>query len=314
MTSKTSGDDDAAALSVLEASMMLRHKAMYADLHSGSKEVDGFDRRAAAYNREVDKYSAAVLETNARKLASLGGFAAALGKLHQAPPPPPTPRVQALPAGILASQQTSEIRRTGVAFGVSLDAIVSADEAETLVTLSEQLTYRHIVKRLSTNYTQVLPERTNVRCVVHDAALAAHFWPLVRDHVPASFQDRSGTWVARRLNPCFRFCKYEPGQLFAAHTDDVYRSRDGMSERSFVTFVLYLNDGYAGGTLRFLRSRWGTRGQRQADNVLAEVVPTAGQCLLFQHDLLHEAMPPSGPLPKYLVRTDVVYSNKSKRR
>jgi hypothetical protein len=39
------------------------------------------------------------------------------------------------------------------------------------------------------------------------------------------------------------------------HTDTVYRSRDGVSEVSFLTVVLYLNDGFDGGELRFLRNR-----------------------------------------------------------
>lgn len=43
--------------------------------------------------------------------------------------------------------------------------------------------------------------------------------------------------------------RYDAEQLFAPHTDTVYRSRDGVSEVSFLTVVLYLNAGYEGGEL-----------------------------------------------------------------
>ena len=185
-----------------------------------------------------------------------------------------------------------------------LDGLVAAEEAAELIRVSEALGFREIVKNISDNYDQSLPSRTHLRCIIHSTPLADFLWPRIAPHIPREFvSGREGTFRAIRLNPCFRAMRYDADQLFAPHTDTVYRSRDGVSEVSFLTVVLYLNEGYEGGELRFLLNRAGG-----ADNALLTVMPRAGMVAIFQHDLLHEAAPPLGSTPKYIYQTDVIYS------
>jgi hypothetical protein len=62
--------------------------------------------------------------------------------------------------------------------------------------------------------------------------------------------------------------------------------------RSFLTVILYLNEGYAGGETRF--------------GDLA-VRPRAGMALLFPHELRHEGAEVTAGV-KCVLRTDVMYA------
>lgn len=113
-------DDIEALLDVTETEMIRRHAEMYADLNARSKEVDSFDRRVAAYNADVKRYSTALRDYHASKIAALGGCKVVLRSTSSKPTTKVAPRVQNLPD--------------------SLEA-----EAKSLVWLSEQLGYRHIM-------------------------------------------------------------------------------------------------------------------------------------------------------------------------
>ncbi|MEO8703774.1 MAG: 2OG-Fe(II) oxygenase [Kofleriaceae bacterium] len=133
--------------------------------------------------------------------------------------------------------------------------------------------------------------RNNARVVVDDTALAAALWPRLAPHVPPVIE--RGTPVG--LNERFRFYRYDPGQTFAWHHDGYYARPSG--ERSQLTFMIYLNDGFAGGETNFDLSYPGT----------VSVVPKAGMALLFVHHLRHEgARIHSGR--KYVLRSDVMYT------
>ena len=77
----------------------------------------------------------------------------------------------------------------------------------------------------------------------------------------------------------------------------------------YLQVVIYLNEGYEGGELRFVADRGKGEGGGEAEGrVLATVAPSAGLTALFEHSLLHEALPPHGEVPKYIMRTDVVFT------
>jgi len=82
-----------------------------------------------------------------------------------------------------------------------------------------------------------------------------------------------------------------PGQRFAPHYDGCFRRNP--SECSELTFMVYLNDGFAGGATTF-------------HDFDEEVVPQAGMALLFQHQLLHEGCVVTSGV-KYVLRSDVMY-------
>jgi predicted 2-oxoglutarate/Fe(II)-dependent dioxygenase YbiX len=306
-----SQQDTTSELNNLEAEIIVRHAEMFAELNKNSKEVDKFERRKTQYQRDVRNYDAKVKAFNSTRLAAFGGTSQAFPRtttLATEPVANPLPLRVLSAAKVHNSQVDIRNGRNGPEFGVALPQLISTSTAAALIEISEHIGYRTIVKNISSNYAQTLPERTNRRCVVHDTELAQRLWQLLAQHVPPIYTDRAGDWVPCRVNECFRFCKYDAGQLFAAHVDDVYRSRDGTSERSFLTVVLYLNEGYEGGKLRFLK----TRGAKQSNNshVLLEIQPSTGLCMIFQHDLLHDATPPTNNVSKFLVRTDIVYARK----
>lgn len=86
-----------------------------------------------------------------------------------------------------------------------------------------------------------------------------------------------------------RFYRYCPGQYFKWHQDGTFRRSE--TEESFLTFIMYLNDDYAGGATQFA---WET------------VQPRCGSVLVFPHRLRHQGAPVITGT-KYVLRTDVMY-------
>ena len=101
-------------------------------------------------------------------------------------------------------------------------------------------------------------------------------------------------------NERLRLLRYDGGEYFAPHRDGTYVREDG-GDRSFVTVLIYLNQGFEGGETTFLHCR-------DFDKKVP-YVPETGSVLLFQHDILHEgSLLRSGT--KYIIRTDVMYRQK----
>lgn len=129
--------------------------------------------------------------------------------------------------------------------------------------------------------------RNNTRVTFDDVELAARLFERIRDHVP----ERLMGWVVCGANERLRFYRYQPGQRFAAHFDGSFQRSD--SERSLLTFMLYLNDGFEGGETTFLE-------------LGDAIVPKPGRALLFQHPILHEGSEVRAGT-KYAIRSDIMY-------
>jgi predicted 2-oxoglutarate/Fe(II)-dependent dioxygenase YbiX len=91
------------------------------------------------------------------------------------------------------------------------------------------------------------------------------------------------------LNPRLRYYRYEPGERFPPHFDIAHE--EGPEARTFLTFIVYLNEGYQGGETRF------------GD---VAVAPRAGMALVFPHELRHEGAPITEGW-KCVLRSDVMY-------
>lgn len=129
--------------------------------------------------------------------------------------------------------------------------------------------------------------RNNTRVMFNAPDLATHLWERLAPWLPPTFE---GGWEAIGLNERLRFYRYDPGQRFNLHRDGHFaRSAD---ERSFLTLLLYLNGDFVGGQTRFLN---------------AEVQPSRGDALVFEHHLLHEGAPVVAGR-KYVLRSDVMYA------
>lgn len=132
--------------------------------------------------------------------------------------------------------------------------------------------------------------RNSGRVIVDDVELAGRIWQRVKEHLPRS---RSGREVCG-LNERFRFYRYTPGQLFDWHSDGYFERENG--ERSLLTFMIYLSEGYEGGETRFE----GT-----------QVAGRTGMGLVFPHGLLHTGAEVLAGT-KYVIRSDVMYGRPGK--
>ena len=129
--------------------------------------------------------------------------------------------------------------------------------------------------------------RNNTRVIIDDVALAAELYRRVLPHLPARMLGMTVVGANERLR-CYR---YAPGQRFAPHYDGAYFRSD--TERSLLTFLVYLNEGFTGGDTAFLDFHESIR-------------PKTGRALLFQHAILHEGCAVEAGV-KYAVRSDIMY-------
>lgn len=129
--------------------------------------------------------------------------------------------------------------------------------------------------------------RNNTRVIFDDLPLAAELLARVRPVLPDPLSARRPVGVNER----FRGYRYTAGQRFAVHFDGAFR-RDA-DEASLLTFMVYLDDGCAGGDTRFV-------------DLDLTVAPRRGRALLFQHRLRHEGAEVVGGV-KHVLRSDIMY-------
>src|SRR5262249_23082241 len=111
--------------------------------------------------------------------------------------------------------------------------------------------------------------RNNTRGMIDDLRSAEAPWQPKRDRSAGFFRGRQAIGLSER----FRFYGYAPGERFAPHRDGPYR-RD-IGEVSLLTFLVYLNEGFAGGET-VVEGR--------------PITPRRGLSLVFEHQLLHEGV------------------------
>ncbi len=130
--------------------------------------------------------------------------------------------------------------------------------------------------------------RNNERVMFDDKELANSLFQKVKHRLPEEFRGRR----IIAANERFRCYRYKPGMRFAPHADGSFERNE--TEKSFYTFLVYLNDDFVGGETNFF-----TQPE-------VSIEPKVGLGLLFQHPLLHEgAVVQSGV--KYVARSDIMY-------
>lgn len=167
----------------------------------------------------------------------------------------------------------------------TLDNVLSPAECVAMIARAEAQTFEVATINPATGATLNLDVRNNDRVIFNDAALAADLWERVREQIPQLVAGRESVG----LNDCFRFYRYDPGQKFDWHTDGSFARQNG--ERSLLTFMIYLNEGYDGGETRF-----------ECEAVKGK----AGQALVFNHELRHTGAEVLAGR-KYVLRSDVMY-------
>lgn len=101
-------------------------------------------------------------------------------------------------------------------------------------------------------------------------------------------------YTPSRLNERFRCYKYGTSEEFRRHQDFCHEYSP--TERTFLTVLIYLNDGYSGGATTF-------------DDCSVE--PKLGMLAMFPHELEHEGNKIENGV-KYCLRTDVIYAAKAR--
>lgn len=135
---------------------------------------------------------------------------------------------------------------------------------------------------------ELRPElRNNDRVIFDDPELARTLFDRVRPHLPAAMKG----WTLCGVNERFRCYRYRPGHYFRLHTDGAF-FRDEL-ERSFLTFMIYLNTVDEGGGTEF-------------PELQRLIEPQPGRALFFQHPLLHEGQEVRAGV-KYAIRSDIMY-------
>ena len=101
------------------------------------------------------------------------------------------------------------------------------------------------------------------------------------------------TYFPVHLNERFRCYKYGPDEEFRRHQDFSHKYSD--AKRTFLTLLIYLNDGYQGGETSF-------------DDIC--VTPNLGMLTFFPHELEHQGCKVISGI-KYTLRTDIVYESQT---
>jgi hypothetical protein len=134
--------------------------------------------------------------------------------------------------------------------------------------------------------------RDNSRAMFDDHSIAAHFFERARPFLPEVLRRN---WRIVGFNERWRYYRYDVGERFKPHYDGSVRRSE--VERTFLTFMVYLNDDFLGGETKFYFLR---------EDPYLEVRPVTGQALVFAHERLHEGAELLRGR-KYVLRTDVFY-------
>lgn len=170
-----------------------------------------------------------------------------------------------------------------------------------------------------TNYNQKY--RSNKRLVKEDKILANYCFhmlnSLIENHnlrscLPLKLVDDMDLWKLTHINPLFRFCRYDPGDMFLAHYDS---SKLAGEEEGYYTFMIYLNTltDQQGGTTRFYGDVTQEEMFKLNNDANHDVTPAfslrpeEGMLIVFpQRKILHDGEQLKSGV-KYICRSDIVY-------
>eukprot|EP00536_Pseudo-nitzschia_multiseries_P005867 jgi/Psemu1/191681/e_gw1.118.89.1 len=215
-----------------------------------------------------------------------------------------------------------------------LEGVLLPSECKRLVEAASLLGYRP-------DHPTALPQPTGIDSCewLVDDAVHTLIYDRVRDHLPAWMggngrkpddnDDSSAAAAAAQLcgiNRRWRFFRYGQGCVYRPHIDGSwpagYLSKDGTSyerdetgtTRSYLTFLIYLNEGFDGGETKFYFPAKGGTADHSSSLVARGVIPKMGSVLVFPQgntaSLLHEGSAVTKGT-KYVVRTDVIYKHGS---
>lgn len=183
----------------------------------------------------------------------------------------------------------------------TIDGLFSPEECAALIRRGEQIGYEAATVRTAGGPKMMTNVRNNDRAIFRDVGFADDLWARVAPYVPPVLDGARATG----LYPEFRFYRYDPGQRFKRHVDGAVETPAG--ERSKLTLLVYLNDGYAGGDTVFSDYEYQEGGVIVHEQ---RITPKLGLVLIFRHERRHEGEALVEGR-KYVLRTDVLFEARS---
>ena len=163
--------------------------------------------------------------------------------------------------------------------------ILSKEECDAIIDKTEQLGYQSA--KINNGGIWIESKmRNNESTMFFDKELAASLFDKIKHLLPA----KKGDMILDSIDDRFRAYRYNVGEKFDWHMDGATKKENG--DRSYFTFIIYLNDGYVGGETGF---------------DFKSIKGTVGGALLFAHKILHCGCLVSEGV-KYALRTDVMYT------
>ena len=218
----------------------------------------------------------------------------------------------------LTTEKITKIRLSDVPGAFQLHNVLTQDECERLIAVSESMGY---LPDAAVSLPREVRHNDSLTWVV-DPQTDGIIW----DRIKHLMLDDQGIFEGKKalgLNARFRFYRYSEGDYFKAHSDGSWPGSrvindklvaDAYGDRySQLTFLILLTEDFEGGATRFFVNAEDTSKPARRDDKVKEVdVRTpAGSVLCFPHGLhpLH-CIHSSGPIykgVKYIIRTDVLF-------
>jgi hypothetical protein len=173
---------------------------------------------------------------------------------------------------------------------------LTAAECDDYIRLSESKGFEEAPVTTSRGMVMMKDVRNNDRVMIDDPDRASDLYRRLSGLLAPRFKEK---WAPIGLNERLRLYRYDVGQQFDWHLDGHYERDNG--ERSYFTFMVYLNEDFEGGGTSF-RNGYGT-----PVGGFLQVTPRKGMALLFYHPIPHRGDPVIAGR-KYVLRTDVMYA------
>ena len=164
-----------------------------------------------------------------------------------------------------------------------------------------------------------LDHAMSTRASIYQETLAQLLFNRIRSHIPAlkinhgeRILDGKDVWVASGINPLFRYIRYQPGQSLVAHYDDTYQANQ--YQKTLMTAIIYLNNSSS--MTRFISDKQLSIPEEKRDyhdwdrlgtEVELAIPAKAGQIVIFDHRILHDATSPTEE--KTIIRTDIMFNS-----
>lgn len=178
-----------------------------------------------------------------------------------------------------------QINRLGAGI-FTIAEFLTPQECAAFIARSEGMGYSEAAIRTDDGDSLFKDARNNDRIVFDDPALAEQLFVKARALLPPALDG----WTLSGFNERLRYYRYDKDQKFVWHLDGTVRPNDRLE--SFLTFMVYLNDDFEGGSTDF---GW------------ESVRPVQGMALAFPHRLRHQGASVASGV-KYVLRTDVMYA------